>query len=91
MALKYKIEQLFKGKFPNAQNLYDQLLDIDRQIEEGADAVPVVKKDVKLTKTALKKAFGKDFKNIGVVHNEEGSYLIIADGDNFKHIALEDI
>ncbi len=91
MALKYKIEQLFKGKFPNAQNLYDQLLDIDRQIEDGADAVPVVKKDVKLTKTALKKAFGKDFKNIGVVHNEEGSYLIIADGDNFKHIALEDI
>ena len=91
MALKYKIEQLFKGKFPNAQNLYDQLLDIDRQIEEGADAVPVVKKDVKLTKTALKKAFGKDFKNIGVVHNEEGSYLIIVDGDNFKHIALEDI
>ena len=89
--LKYKINELFRGKFPNAQNLYDQLLDIDRQIEEGADAVPVVKKDVKLTKTALKKAFGKDFKNIGVVHNEEGSYLIIADGDNFKHIALEDI
>jgi hypothetical protein len=91
MGLKYKINELFRGKFPNAQNLYDQLLDIDRQIEEGADAVPVVKKDVKLTKTALKKAFGKDFKNIGVVHNEEGSYLIIADGDNFKHIALEDI
>jgi hypothetical protein len=91
MGLKYKINELFRGKFPNAQNLYDQLLDIDRQIEEGADAVPVVKKDVKLTKTALKKTFGKDFKNIGVVHNEEGSYLIIADGDNFKHIALEDI
>ena len=91
MGLNYKINELFRGKFPNAQNLYDQLLDIDRQIEEGADAVPVVKKDVKLTKTALKKAFGKDFKNIGVVHNEEGSYLIIADGDNFKHIALEDI
>jgi ABC-type sugar transport system substrate-binding protein len=91
MALKYKIEQLFKGKFPNAQNLYDQLRDIDRQIQEGADAVPIVKHDVKLTKTALKKAFGKDFNNIGVVHNEEGSYLIVADGDKFKHIALEDI
>ena len=91
MALKYKIEQLFKGKFPNAQNLYDQLLDIDRQIKDGADAVPVVKHDVKLTKTALKKAFGKNFNNVGVVHNEEGSYLIIADGDKFKHIALEDI
>ena len=90
--MKYKIHELFKGKFPQAQNLYDQLLDIERQIEEGADAVPVVKENVKLTKTALKKAFGKKFNNVGVVHNEEGSYLILADKDgNFKHIALEDI
>ena len=42
-------------------------------------------------RAALKKAFGKKFNNIGIVHNEEGSYLIIADGDKFKHIALEDI
>ena len=89
--MKYKINELFRGKFPQAQNLYDQLLDIERQIKDGADAVPVVRDNVKLTKTALKKAFGKNFNNIGVVHNEEGSYLIIADGDNFKHIALEDI
>lgn len=89
--MKYKINELFRGKFPQAQNLYDQLLDIERQIKDGADAVPVVRSNVKLTKTALKKAFGKNFNNIGVVHNEEGSYLIIADGDNFKHIALEDI
>ena len=89
--MKYKINELFRGKFPQAQNLYDQLLDIERQIKDGADAVPVVKRDVKLTKTALKKAFGKNFNNVGVVHNEEGSYLIIADGDKFKHIALEDI
>ena len=89
--MKYKIQELFRGKFPNAQNLYDQLLDLERQIKDGADAVPVVKHDVKLTKTALKKAFGKDFNNVGVIHNEEGSYLIIADGDKFKHIALEDI
>ena len=89
--MKYKINELFRGKFPQAQNLYDQLLDIERQIIDGADAVPVVKRDVKLTKTALKKAFGKNFNNVGVVHNEEGSYLIIADGDKFKHIALEDI
>ena len=91
MGLKYKITELFKGRFPQPYNLYDQLLDLDRQIEDGADAVPVVKRDVKLTKTALKKAFGKKFNNIGIVHNEEGSYLIIADGDKFKHIALEDI
>ena len=91
MGLKYGIRELFHGKFPQPQNLYNQLQDLDRQIEDGADAVPVVKRDVKLTKTALKKAFGKKFNNIGIVHNEEGSYLIIADGDKFKHIALEDI
>ena len=91
MGLKYGIRELFNGKFPQPQNLYNQLQDLDRQIEDGADAVPVVKRDVKLTKTALKKAFGKKFNNIGIVHNEEGSYLIIADGDKFKHIALEDI
>jgi len=90
--MKYKINELFRGKFPQPQNLYDQLKDLERQIVDGADAVPVVKKDVKLTKTALKKAFGKKFNNIGIVHNEEGSYLIIADeNDNFKFIALEDI
>ena len=91
MGLKYGIKELFHGKFPQPQNLYNQLQDLDRQIEDGADAVPVVKRDVKLTKTALKKAFGKKFNNIGIVHNEEGSYLIIADGDKLKHIALEDI
>lgn len=91
MTLKYKINELFRGKFPQPQNLYEQLKDLDRQIVDGADAVPIVKRDVKLTKTALKKAFGKDFDKIGIVHNEEGSYLVIADGDNFKHISLEDI
>ena len=91
MSLKYKITELFRGKFPNAHNLYDQLLDLDRQISEGADAVPVVKYDVKLTKTALKKAFGKNFENIGIVHNEEGSYIIVADKDKFKFLSLEDI
>lgn len=89
--MKYKINELFQGKFPNPQNLYNQLKDLERQIVDGADAVPVVKHDVKLTKTALKKAFGKDFDKIGIVHNEEGSYLIIADKDNFKHISFEDI
>lgn len=91
MALKYKITELFQGKFPQPRNLYNQLQDLDRQIIDGADAVPVVKKNVKLTKTALKKAFGKRFDKIGIVHNEEGSYLIVADGDDFKFIALEDI
>jgi len=89
--LKYKITQLFKGKFPQPTNLYAQLEDLQRQISDGADAVPVVKYDVKLTKSALKKVFGKDFKNVGIVHNEEGSYLVVADKGNFKIITLEDI
>lgn len=91
MGLKYKITELFKGKFPQPYNLYDQLKDLDRQIEEGADAVPVVRENVKLTKTALKKAFGKNFNNIAVIHNEEGSYLVIAKEDKFKFVPLEDI
>ena len=93
MALKYKITELFRGKFPNPQNIYAQLQDLDRQIENGADAVPVVKKNVKLTKTALKKEFGepKKFENIGIVHNKEGSYIVIADNKDFKISPLDNI
>ena len=91
MALKYKFTELFRGRFPAPQILYHQLEDIQDQIENGADAKPVVKENVKLTKTALSKAFGKNFNNIGVVHNEEGSYLIIKSDEGFKFIALEDI
>ena len=91
--MKYKIQELFRGKFPNAQNLYDQLLDLERQIKDGADAVPVVREDVKLTKTALKKAFGEPqkFENIGIIHNTEGSYLVVAHDKKFKILTLEDI
>ncbi|WP_458456086.1 hypothetical protein [Methanobrevibacter sp.] len=91
MPLKYPFNKLFRGKLVSPQPLYETLEDLDRQIQDGADAVPIVKRDVKLTKSALKKVFGKKFNNIGIVHNEEGSYLIIADGENFKHIAFEDI
>lgn len=91
MPLKYTFSELFRGRFPSAKILYNQLEDLQNQISDGADAVPVVKHDVKLTKTALKKAFGKKFVNIGIVHNEEGSYLVIADGEDFKIITLEDL
>ena len=91
MPLKYKITDLFRNRLVVPNKLYDQLEDIDRQIQDGADAKPVVKEDIKLTKSALKKAFGKKFNNIGVVHNEEGSYLVIAKGDDFKFISFEDI
>ena len=89
--MKYSIQELFRGKFPNPNNLYDQLKDLERQIVDGADAVPVVRENVKLTKSALKKSFGKNFDKVGIVHNEEGSYLVIAKEDNFKFIPLEDI
>lgn len=93
MTLKYKFTEIFRSRFPAPQILYQQLEDLDRQIQDGADAVPVVKENVKLTKTDLKKAFGKPdkFRNVGVVHNEEGSYLVIADDKGFKFIAFEDI
>ena len=91
MPLKYTFSELFRGRFPSAKILYNQLEDLQRQISDGADAIPIVKSDVKLTKSALKKAFGKNFINSGIVHNEEGSYLIVADGDDFKFIALEDL
>lgn len=91
MALKYKFTDMVRNRVIASDLLYDQLKDLDRQINDGADAVPVVKENVKLTKSALKKAFGKKFNNIGIVHNEEGSYLIIAKGEDFKFIPLEDI
>ncbi len=84
---------MFRGKLPSPKLLYDELKNLDRQIQDGADAVPVVKSDVTLTKKELKKAFGdpKKFANIGVVHNEEGSYLVISDDKNFKIISFENI
>jgi len=84
---------MFSGKFPKPQQLYSQLQDLQNQIDEGSDPVPPVKKDVKLTKTGLKKAFGKpsEFKTIGIVNNAEGSYLIVSNGKDFKHITLENI
>ena len=91
MSLKYNFVQLFTGRFPRPQLLYEELQYLDDKIENGADAKPVVKENVKLTKTALKKAFGKNFIGVGVVHNEEGSYLVVSKGEDFKFIALEDI
>ena len=91
MALKYKFSQLFSGRFPKPKQLYEELESLDDKIENGADAKPIIRDNVKLTKTALKKAFGKNFNGIGVINNEEGSYIIVADGEKFKYIALEDI
>ena len=93
MGLKYKFTELFSGKFPKPQQLYDQLKDLQEQINNGAEPVPPVKADVKLTKTGLKNAFGdpKDFKSLGIVRNAEGSYLVASDGKNYKIITLENL
>jgi len=94
MPLKFKFFEIFRGgKIPNPQNLYHQLEDLQKQIDNGSDPVPPVREDIKLTKTGLKKAFGdpKDFQSIGIVRNTEGSYLIVSDGKQYKHIALENI
>lgn len=91
--MKYKITDLFVGKFPNPRNIYDQFQDLERQIKDGADARPVVRENVKLTKKDLKKAFDdpKKMDYFGVVHNEEGSYLVVSDNKNFKIISFENI
>ena len=91
MSLKYTFSHLFSGRFPRPQLLYEELEELDNKIENGADAKPVVKENIKLTNTALKKAFGKNFNGVGIVHNEEGSYLIVCKDKGFKFISLEDI
>ena len=81
--LKYSFSDLFRGKFPVPKKLFECLEDFANQLDAKDDAKPVVAYNVKLNKTQLKKAFGepKDFDNIGVVHNKEGSYFIVADKD----------
>ena len=93
MSLKYKITDLFRGKFPNPQNLYKQLEDLQGQIENGAEPKPVIMEDVKLTKTGLKKAFGEPsrFDTFSIIRNSEGSYIVVSDGKKYKYIALEDV
>ena len=93
MGLKYNISDVFRGRFIIPQKLFEMLEDLDSRIEEGVESEPVVKKDVKLTKSSLKKSFGdpKKFNKIGVVHNSEGSYLVIASGSEFKIISFENI
>lgn len=93
MGLKYKFTELFSGRFPKPKQLFEVLEDLQNQIDKGSEPSLTVKKNVKITKTALKKAFGnpKDFDTIGMVSNDEGSYLIVSDGKEFKQVSLENI
>jgi hypothetical protein len=79
--LKHKFSDLFRGKLPIPQKLFECLEDLGNQIDAKKYAEPVFAYDIKLNKTNLKKEFGeaKEFNNIGIVHNKEGSYLIVAD------------
>lgn len=93
MGLKYKFTELFSGRFPKPKQLFEVLEDLQLQIDKGQEPSLTVKKDVKITKSGLKKAFGdpKKFNTIGMVSNAEGSYLIVSDGTAFKQISLENI
>ena len=92
--LKYKFSDIFKGKFPIPKKLYECLEDLGSQIDAKSKATPIHKRDVKLNKTQLKKAFGepKEFNNIGIIHNSEGSYLIVADEQgHWLHCNLDEV
>lgn len=83
MPLKYSFTDIFRGKFPNPKKLFECLEDLGTQIDAKTVAEPIHVYDVKLNKTGLKKEFGdaKKFKNIGIIHNKEGSYVVVADKD----------
>lgn len=93
ITLKYSFKELFKGKVPVAKKLFEQLEDLQTQIEKKSQPKAIVKKDVKLTKTGLKKAFGdpKEFDSIGIVFNTEGNYIIVSDGLKFNFTTLEEV
>lgn len=93
MGLKYGFSEVFRGRFPIPQKLYGVLVDLAEQIEKKNKSESVVEKNVKLTKSGLKKVFGNpsDFKSFGVVLNAEGSYLIVSTGSDYKCLNLEDI
>ena len=94
MPLKYKFTDLFRGKFPSPKLLYEQLEDLQEQINSKSYAKAIIKKDVKLTQSSLKKAFGtpKKFDNVGIVFNSEGAYLIVSDGDKkFYFYSLDEV
>ena len=93
MPLKYPFKQVFKGKLPVAQKLYELLDDLQSQIDSKQEAKAIIKKDVKLNKTQLKKAFGdpKEFNAIGIVFNTEGNYIIVSDGVKYNFATLEEV
>ena len=94
MPLRYTFKESGLGRFPFGKSLYEILEDFQKQLNEKTYTKPIVKRDVKLNQTNLKKAFGdpKSFDYLGVVHNKEGSYLIIADEQgHWLHYSLDEV
>ena len=100
MALKYKRYQMFPNGVVSSEYLYRELLDIDSKINgdgiagQAESAPPViVKKNVNLTAQALGSNFGSasNFDRLGVVVNDDGTYLIVSDGSKFKYVLLDDV
>lgn len=98
--LKFAFKQLFhRGKIVG-KFLYEQLEDLQAQIDElssgegeASTATVVLKNNVELTAQALGSNFGAaaSFTGVGVVKNAEGVYLVVSDGTAFKYITMDDL
>lgn len=89
MGLKFKYRDLwYHGKLV-PKRVYEQLEDLQKQIDEQH----IVKEDVKINKTQLTKAFGKpeDFRGMGIVRNPEAVYLIVSNGKNFEKFEFKEV
>lgn len=93
MPLLYSFKESGLGRFPFGKALYEILEDFQNQLDKRNNAKAIVKKDVKLNKTQLKKAFGdpKDFDSVGIVFNSEGNYIVVSDGVKYNFATLEEV
>ena len=93
MPLLYSFKESGLGRFPFGKALYEILEDFQKQLDKRNNAKAIVKKDVKLNKTQLKKAFGdpKDFDSVGIVFNSEGNYIVVSDGVKYNFATLEEV
>lgn len=93
MPLKHSFKESQLGRFPFGKKLYEILEDFQNQLDKRNNAKAIIKKDVKLNKTQLKKAFGdpKDFDSVGIVFNSEGNYIIVSDGVKYNFATLDEV
>jgi len=93
LPLLHSFKESGLGRFPFGSKLYAILEDFQNQLDEKTKPKAIVKKDVKLNKTNLKKEFGdpKNFDSIGIVFNSEGNYIIVSDGVKYNFATLEEV